>query len=61
MDVAVDVVRYVALAWMLMVGPFNFAMLVRAVVHDRGYSISATDFMSGACLTALFVLGVPHT
>lgn len=59
MEFVVDVARYVALSWMLMVGPFNFAMLIRSVVHDRGYSISATDFMSGACLTALIVLGVP--
>jgi hypothetical protein len=48
-----------SLVWILTVGPMTIIQLLRALIHDRGYSVGYIDFVTGVSATTLILLGLP--
>lgn len=53
------IAQYVALLWVVTMGPWNFSVLIRAMMYDRNYIYSLTDTMTGASIFVLLVAGLP--
>jgi len=43
----------------LFLGPMILAMLVRCIVHDRGYSVGKLDMILASSIVGMFLLGLP--
>lgn len=53
------IAQYIALFWAVTIAPYNFSVLIRATVFDRGYSYGLYDIMTGSSIFVLVVTGLP--
>jgi len=58
--ITLDIVdQLLALLWLCTVSPMSIVQLLRSIVHDKSYSLSFYDLLTGISITILIVDGLP--
>ena len=50
---------YAALLWLVTMAPYNYSLLIRALIHDKGYIFTWVDTVTGLSIFILLAKGLP--
>jgi len=59
MNTVYFIIQLFSLIWVITVCPMIITQLLRALIHDRSYSCTVIDLMTGVSAVALVLLGLP--
>jgi len=58
-DTFIFLITFISFFWVISFVPYNIMVMLRSVIHDRGYTYSIYDTISGITIGILLLYGSP--